>query len=178
MGKAGALLGFDVVLYVNEQADLLTGYFRLSGRTGSSGNPGSNSFLRIINPQCFQAGKPFLIGRPAGDILAPLDFVSLCLQPLDKFLKSGYLGDKPVNGSFQFCLIVGSCFRGSMLNVALSFILSWNYDGQSVFLAQSVAGAADEMITPLVGVVFPIIHKADRIKNDVVMDMSFVYVGG
>lgn len=33
------------------------------------------------------------------------------------------------------------------------------------------------MITSLVGVVLPIVHKTDRVKNDVVMDMPFVYVG-
>ena len=33
------------------------------------------------------------------------------------------------------------------------------------------------MIAPLVGVVLPIIHKTDRVKNDVIMNMSLVYVG-
>lgn len=42
-----------------------------------------------------------------------------------------------------------------MLNVALSFVLPRHDHGQAVFLAQSVAGAADEMIAPLVGVVLP-----------------------
>jgi len=50
-----------------------------------------------------------------------------------------------------------------MLNVALSFVLPRHDHGQAVFLAQSVAGAADEMIAPLVGVVLPIIHKTDRV---------------
>lgn len=33
------------------------------------------------------------------------------------------------------------------------------------------------MITPLVGVVLPIVHKTDGVKNDKVMDMPLVYVG-
>ena len=34
------------------------------------------------------------------------------------------------------------------------------------------------MIAPLVGMVVLVIREADRIKNQVVMDMPFVYVGG
>ena len=34
------------------------------------------------------------------------------------------------------------------------------------------------MITPLVGMVVLIVGEADRIKNQVIMDMIFVYVGG
>ena len=33
------------------------------------------------------------------------------------------------------------------------------------------------MIALLVGVVLPIIHKTDRVKNDVIMNMPLVYVG-
>ena len=41
-----------------------------------------------------------------------------------------------------------------------------------------VAGAADEVIAPLIGVIVLVILKADRIENQVVMNMIFVYVGG
>ena len=34
------------------------------------------------------------------------------------------------------------------------------------------------MITPFVGMVVPVIRKADRIENQVVMNMIFVYMGG
>ena len=34
------------------------------------------------------------------------------------------------------------------------------------------------MITPLVGMIVLVIRKADRIENQVVMNMIFVYVGG
>ena len=47
-----------------------------------------------------------------------------------------------------------------------------------MFLAKSVGGAADIVITPLVGMIVLVIHKADRIKNQVVMNMIFVYMGG
>ena len=34
------------------------------------------------------------------------------------------------------------------------------------------------MVAPLVGMVVLIVGEADRIKNQVIMDMIFVYVGG
>ena len=47
-----------------------------------------------------------------------------------------------------------------------------------MFLAKPVGGAADIVITPLVGMIMLVIRKADRIENQVVMNMIFVYVGG
>ena len=47
-----------------------------------------------------------------------------------------------------------------------------------MFLAKPVGGAADIVIASLVGMIVLVIHKADRIKNQVVMNMIFVYVGG
>ena len=47
-----------------------------------------------------------------------------------------------------------------------------------MFFADTVAGAADIVITPFVGMVVLIVGEADRIKNQVIMDMIFVYVGG
>ena len=44
---AGALLGFDVVLNVNEQADRPTALLGLSGGTGASGNAGDNGFFLL-----------------------------------------------------------------------------------------------------------------------------------
>ena len=45
---SGALLGLDIVLNVNEQADLPATLPGLSGGTGASGNPGCNGFFRVI----------------------------------------------------------------------------------------------------------------------------------
>ena len=44
---SGALLGFDVVLNVNEQADRPTALLGLSGGTGASGNAGDNGFFLL-----------------------------------------------------------------------------------------------------------------------------------
>ena len=50
-------------------------------------------------------------------------------------------------------------------------------NGQTVFLAKPVGGAADIVIASLVGMIVLVIRKADRIENQVVMNMIFVYMG-
>ena len=47
-----------------------------------------------------------------------------------------------------------------------------------MFLAKPVGGAADIVIASLVGMIVFMIRKADRIENQVVMNMIFVYMGG
>ena len=80
MGEACALLCLDIVLDINEQADLSVLPFRLAGRSGSSGDPGGKSFFGVVNPQRFQTGEPFLIRRSGGDIFTPLDLIAFSLQ--------------------------------------------------------------------------------------------------
>ena len=75
------------------------------------------------------------------------------------------------------CGFVGAVLRGLMFDIALSFVLSGDDDGQTVFLAKPVRSAADIVITPLVGMIVFMIRKADRIENQVIMNMIFVYVG-
>ena len=65
-----------------------------------------------------------------------------------------------------------------MLDIALALVLAGDHHGQAVFLAEPVAGAAYLMVAPLVGAVMPMIRKTDRIENQMVMNMIFVYVGG
>ena len=47
-----------------------------------------------------------------------------------------------------------------------------------MFLAKPVGGTADIVITPLVGMIMLVIRKADRIENQVIMNMIFVYMSG
>ena len=47
-----------------------------------------------------------------------------------------------------------------------------------MLFAYPVAGATDVVIAPLVGMVVLVIREADRIENQVVMDVIPVYVGG
>ena len=65
-----------------------------------------------------------------------------------------------------------------MLNVALALVPAGNDDGQAMFFADPVTGAADEVIAPLIGVIVLVVLKADRIENQVIMDVVSVYVGG
>ena len=64
-----------------------------------------------------------------------------------------------------------------MFNIALALVLSGNDDGQAVFLAKPVGGAADIVIASLVGMIVLVIHKADRIKNQVVMKHDLCLCG-
>lgn len=65
-----------------------------------------------------------------------------------------------------------------MFNIALALVLSWDDDGQTVFLAKPVGGTADIVIASLVGMIVRMIRKADRIENQVIMNMIFVYMSG
>ena len=53
MCKAGALLGFQVILYVNEQIYFFVGGLWLSGWAWSASNLGGNGFLGVVNSQSF-----------------------------------------------------------------------------------------------------------------------------
>lgn len=150
----------------------------MAGRSGSSGDPGGKGFFGVVNPQRFQTGEPFLIRCSGRDILAALDLITFSLQAAKQFFQVGTGWQKSVNGSFQLCLIAGAVLRGLMFNIALALVLPRNNDRQTVFLAKPVRSAADIVITPLVGMIMLVIRKADRIENQVVMNMIFVYVGG
>ena len=80
MGKTCALLCLDVVLDINEQADLSVLLFRLAGRSGAFGDPGGKGFFGVIRTKGFQTGEPSLIRRSGGDILAALDLITFSLQ--------------------------------------------------------------------------------------------------
>ena len=146
---ACALLRLDVVLDINEQADLSAPLFRLVGRSGASGDPGGKSFFSVVHTQGFQTGEPFLSRRFGRDILAPLDLIALTLQAAEQFFQIGTGWQEPVNGRFQLRLITGAVLRGLMFDIALALILSGDDDGQTVFLAKPVGGAADIVIRSL-----------------------------
>ena len=165
---SGALLGLDIVLNVNEQADLPAALLGLSGGTGASGNAGDNGFFRVIGAQGFEPGEPLLVRRPGGDILSPLDFVPFPLQPGKQIFQAGGHGDQPVDGGFQLCLVAGAVLRCLILDVALALVPAGDDDGQAVFLTQPIAGPAYLVIAALVGMVVLMVGEADRIKNQMV----------
>ena len=65
-----------------------------------------------------------------------------------------------------------------MLNVALTLVPAGDDDGQSVFSAQSVASSAYLVIAALVGMVVLVVGEADRIENQVIMDVILINVSG
>ena len=136
----------------------------MSGGPGASGDARDNGFFRVIGAQGFEPGKSFLVRRPGGDILSPLDLVSFPLQPDNQIFQAGGHGNQPVDGGFQLCLVAGAVLCGLMLNVALALIPTRDDDGQAVFFAQPVAGPAYLVIAALVGMVMLVIGEADRIE--------------
>ena len=165
---SGALLGLDIVLNINEQADLPIALPGLPGGPRASGDPGGNGFFRVIGAQSFEPGKPLLSRRPGGDILSPLDFVSFPLQPDEQIFQTGGHGNQPVDGGFQLCLVAGAVLCGLMLDVAHALIPAGDDNGQAVLSAQSVADSAYLVIATLVGMVVLVVGEADRIENQMV----------
>ena len=162
---SGALLGLDIVLNVNEQADLPAALPGLSGGPGASGDPGGNGFFCVIGTQGFESGEPLLIRRPGGDILSALDLVPFPLQPGKQIFQAAGHGDQTVNGGFQLCLVAGAVLYGLMFDVALALVPARDDDGQAVFSTQPVAGPAYLVIATLVGMVVLVVGETDRIKK-------------
>ena len=80
----GALLGFEIVLDVDEQAGLPGALLRLAGGAGPSGHLGGQGLLGIIGAQGFQSGEPFLARSPGGYVLAPFQFVPFPLKAAEQ----------------------------------------------------------------------------------------------
>ncbi|EEG29846.1 hypothetical protein CLOSTMETH_02537 [[Clostridium] methylpentosum DSM 5476] len=102
----------------------------------------------------------------------------LTLQAAEQIFKVCGGRYEPIDGRFQLGLVAGPGLGRRILNVALALVLTGDHHGQTVFFAKPVAGAAYLMVTPFVGVIMPVIRKADRIENQVVMDVVLVYVAG
>ncbi len=167
-----------MLFWISKPTDTFVALFRLAGRSGASGDPGGKGFLRVVHTQGFQTGEPFLIRCSGRDILAALDLIAFSLQATKQFFQVWNRLAGVGQWQLSLCLIAGAVLRGLMFNIALAFVLSGDDDGQSMFFAEAVAGAADIVVTPLVGMVVLMIRKADRIENQMVMNMIFVNMGG
>ena len=175
---AGALLGFDVVLDVDEQAGLPGALLRLAGWTGPSGDPGGQGLLGVVGAQGFQSGEPLLARSLGGDVLAPFQFVPFPLEAAEQVLQISAAGQEPVDGGAQLRLVAGAVLFRLVLDVALALVPAGDDDGQAMLFADTVAGAADEVIAPLVGVIVLVVLETDCVENQVIMDVIPVYVGG
>lgn len=178
MFVAGALLGLDVVLDVDEQAGPPGALFRLAGKAGSDGDPGGQSFLRIVRTQSFQPGEPLLPRSSGGYVLAMFQFIPFPLEAAEQILQFGAAGQESVDGRAQLRLVAGAVLFRLMLNIALALIPAGDNDGQAMLFADTVAGAADLMVASLVGVVVPVVLETDRIEDQVIMNMILVNVSG
>ena len=103
---AGALLGFDVVLDVDEQAGLPGALLRLAGGAGPSGDPSGQGLLSVVGAQGLQTGEPLLARSPGGDVLAPFQLVTFPLEAAEQVLQVGAAGQEPVDGGAQLCFKV------------------------------------------------------------------------
>ena len=123
MFVAGALLGLDAVLDVNEQAGPPGALFRLAGRAGPAGDPGGQSFLRIVSPQGFEPGKPLLARSPGGYVLPPFQLIPFPLEAADQILQVGAAGQEPVDGGTELRLVAGAVLFRLMLNISVQWRL-------------------------------------------------------
>ena len=117
---AGALLGFEVVLDVDEQADLPGALPRLAGGPGSSGDPGGQRLLGVVGAQGFQPGEPLLAWGPGRYVFTPLDLVPFPLESEEQLLHAGAGGKEPVDGGAQLRLVAGPVLLRLVLDVALA----------------------------------------------------------
>ena len=168
MFVACTLLSFDIVLDVDEQAGPPGALFRLAGRTWPAGDPGGQGLLCVVGAQGLQSGEPLLARCPGGDVLAPFQFVPFPLKAAEQVLQAGAAGQEPVDGGAQLRLVAGAVLFRLVFDVALALVPAWDDDGQAMFFADPVTGAADEVIAPLIGVIVLVVLKADRIENQVV----------
>lgn len=152
--------------------------FGLAGGAGPSGDPGGQGLLGVVGAQGLQTGEPLLARRPGGDVLAPFQLVPFPLEAAEQVLQIIAAGQEPVDGGAQLCLVAGAVLFRLVLDVALALIPAGDDNGQAMLLADAVAGAADEVIAPLIGVVVPVVLETDRVENQVIMNMIPVYVGG
>ena len=131
---AGALLGFDVVLDVNEQAGLPGALLRLAGWAGSSGDPGGQCLLGVVGAQGLQTGESLLARSPGGDVLAPFQFVPFPLEAAEQILQVGAAGQEPVNSGTELCLVAGAVLFRLVLDVALALVPAGDDNRQAMLL--------------------------------------------
>lgn len=89
---AGALLGFEIVLDVNEQAGLPGTLLGLAGWPGPSDDPGGQCLIGIISAQCFQSVEPLLARSPGRYVLATFQLVPFPLEAAEQVLQVGTAG--------------------------------------------------------------------------------------
>ena len=172
---ARRLLGLDVVFQINPQGNSFT----LFGHSGDNAafDTFFDCFLGVGFPQSLAAGKAFLSGSAERNKFARFDLIALRLHEPQEVVKVFGLRDGGVNGGFQLRFPARPFPLGVPFGVALALALAGLHHGQSVFLTQPVAGTPDVGIALFIGNVLALIHHIHRTENNVIMNVSFVYVG-
>ena len=172
---ARRLLGLDVVFQINPQGNSFT----LFGHSGDNAALDTffDCFLGVGFPQSLAAGKAFLSGSAERNKFSRFDLIALRPHEPQEVVKVFGLRDGGVNGGFQLRFPARPFPLGVPFGVALALALAGLHHGQSVFLTQPVAGTPDVGIALFIGNVLALIHHIHRTENNVIMNVSFVYVG-
>ena len=168
----------DPLLNISDERDALRhGLPPVSARR-PSGNPFLDAFLGVVLSDGFRPGKPLLSFSAEGDIFAGLDFITSFLHEPQKIIVTLRCNDKPVDGLLEFLLPARAAFGFGVLLVAHAFVLRGRDNRETVFLTEPVADLAHIIVNPLVALVCVVVHKVNRIENQMVMNMVFVNVSG
>ena len=168
----------DPLLNISDERDALRhGLPPVSARR-PSGNPLLDAFLGVVLSDGFRPGKPLLTFSAEGDVFAGFDFITGFLHEPQKIIVVLRRDDKPVDGLLEFLLPARAAFGFGVLLVAHAFVLRGRDNRETVFLTEPVADFTHIIVNPLVALVGVVVHKVNRIENQMVMNMVLVNVRG
>ena len=169
---------FDPLLNISDERDALRhGLPPVSARR-PSGNPLLDAFLGVVLSDSFRPGKPLLTFSTEGDVFAGLDFISGFLHEPQKVIVVLRCENKPVDGLLELLLPTRAAFGFGVLLVAHALVLRGRDNRETVFLTEPVADLTHIIVNPLIALVCVVVHKVNRIENQMVMNMVFVNVSG
>ena len=168
----------DPLLNISDERDALRRGLSLTSSGRPSGNPFLDAFLGVVLSDGFRPGKPLLTFSAEGDVFAGLDFITGFLHEPQKVIVVLRCNDKPVDGLLEFLLPARAAFGFGVLLVAHALVLRGRDNRETVFLTEPVADLTHIIVNPLVALVCVVVHKVNRIENQMVMNMVFVNVSG
>ena len=168
----------DPLLNISDERDALRRGLSLTSSGRPSGNPLLDAFLGVVLSDGFRPGKPLLTFSAEGDIFAGLDFITGFLHKPQKIIVVLGCDDKPVDGLLEFLLPARAAFGFGVLLVAHALVLRGRDNRETVFLTEPVANLTHIIVNPLIALVCVVVHKVNRIENQMVMNMVFVNVSG
>ena len=168
----------DPRLNISDKRDALRRGLSLTSSGRPSGNTLLDAFLGVVLSDGFRPGKPLLTFSAEGDVFAGLDFITGFLHEPQKVIVVLRCDDKPVNGLLELLLPARTAFGFGVFLIAHALVLRGRDNRETVFLTEPVADLTHIIINPLVALVCVVVHKVNRIENQMVMNMVFVNVSG